>query len=421
MRVMMVSDSFAGTTMRVGGEALHVRSLSQALSKRGHRVAALTKRSPHPPIQLPGIETTFSTRSIFRPVLTKVLQIDPVVYISTLRFLMTWRPDIVHSHDITRLSVAPIAAATHNHIPVVATIHHHWPVCLRHGLCYNEDGSCKQRYAREICAPCLTHGLREQTGVRFPVPLVSLVLRGAWRARRRVLQKVARFIAPSAAVARSLTDSGFPAERIVILPHGLPQDDFVVRPRTPNLGPHPVHLLCAGRLVPGKGMQVLLEALPLVRQVYPDLTLTVAGEGPFRPELERLCASLGLSAFTRFIGSQPRARLSELYAEADIVVIPTLSEVFSYVALEAASTGVPVVATTVGAMPEILGDGATLVPPMHPAALARGILTVLSDPAAAVTRAKLAQERYLACFDFGTMVDRTEALYAEVYHKADVH
>jgi len=173
--------------------------------------------------------------------------------------------------------------------------------------------------------------------------------------------------------------------------------------------------------VPNKGVQYLLEALLQVRQVHPDLILTVAGDGAFRPEVERLCASLGLTAVVRFIGAQPRSSLSELYAEADIVVIPSLSEVFPYAALEAAATGVPIVATTVGGIPEIFGEGAIMVPPMDAGALARGILAALSDPAAAAARAKLAQERYLARFDFGTMVDRTEALYAEVYHKADVH
>jgi len=260
----------------------------------------------------------------------------------------------------------------------------------------------------------LARGLNNQTGVRFPVPLVSLVLRGAWWARQRILQKVARFIAPSAAVARSLKESGFPTDRIVTIPHGLPQGDFVVRPRQPIPDRRGVHLLCVARLVPNKGVQYLLEALLQVRQVHPDLSLTVAGDGKYRLELEQLCASLGLTAAVRFIGDQPRSRLPELYAEADILIFPSLSEVFSYVALEAAATGIPVVATTVGGTPEIFGDGAILVPPMDAGALARGILAALSDPTATAARAKLAKERYQAYFGFETMVDRTEAVYAEL-------
>jgi glycosyltransferase involved in cell wall biosynthesis len=414
MRIMMVSVSFGGPTIHVGGEELHVRSLSEALTGRGHSTALLTFRSEHFPVQFPGIAATFSTRSLFPPLLNKVLQIDPLVCIDTLHAFKAWRPDIVHLHAFFHLSFAPIPAAAHLKIPVVATLHSYWPVCLRHRLCYNEDGSRQQRYNREVCAPCLARGLKDNIGVGFPVPLVSLVLRGAWRARRHVLQNVARFIAPSTAIARSLKDSGFPADRIVIIPHGLPQGDFVVRPQQPISEPRGVHLLCVGRLVPNKGVQYLLEALLQVRQVQPDVILTVAGDGAHRPELERLCASLGLTATVRFIGAQSRSALSDLYAKADLMVFPSLSEVFPYVALEAAATGIPVVATTVGGIPEILGDGAILVPPMDTGALARGILAALSDPAAAAARAKLAKERYQTHFGFETMVNRTEAVYREL-------
>lgn len=411
---MMISASVGGPTISGGGGGLHVRSLAQGLTGRGHRIAVLTKHSARQPIPLPGVEATFFTNSVLPAVLKKALHIDPVVYLATLRVLRTWRPDIVHSHSLFNLSFAPIMAAAHLRSPVVVTLHSYWPVCLRHGFCYNEDRSCRQRYVREVCAPCLARGLRHRMGVRFPIPLISLVLPLAWQARRRVLQRVARFIAPSEAVARSLRESGFSADQIVIVPNSLPQGELFIGPPQQISGRPRIDLLYVGRLAPEKGVQCLLEALTLVRRAYPDLRLTVAGDGPFRPELERLCASLGLTTATRFIGFQPRSRLLELYAEADIVVIPSLSEVFSYVALEAAVAGVPIVATNVGGMYEIFDEEAILVPPMDSAALARGILAVLSDPASAVIRATRARERSLVRFTFEEMLDRTEAVYAEL-------
>lgn len=414
MRIVMVSASFPGSTRPAGGESLHVLSLTEALIERGHQIALLTRRGPSAAEPIPGTDVTFSTRPVVPHLLNKVLQVDPFVYVSVLRALRTWGPEIVHLHAFLDLSFAPIAAAARLRIPVAATVHSYWPVCLRHRLAYNEDRSCVQRYVREICAPCLAYGLRVQMGVRVPVPLVSLVLRGTWRARRHALRTVARFIAPSAATARSLRESGFPSERITVLNHGLPQRDFAVRPRRPQRVTGEIHLLCVGRLKHGKGVQDLLEALDRVRQAHPNLILTVAGDGPFRSVLERLCASKGLASSVRFIGEQPRSRLPELYAEADLVVIPSLSEVFPYVAMEAAAAGAPVVATTVGGIPEILGDGAILVPPMNPPALAQGILTALSDREAAGARAARARDRYLTHFVFEPMVDRTEALYAEL-------
>ncbi|MBI2902623.1 MAG: glycosyltransferase family 4 protein [Candidatus Methylomirabilis oxyfera] len=252
-------------------------------------------------------------------------------------------------------------------------------------------------------------------GLQVPASLISVVLLRVWPARQRLLQNVGRFIAPSLAVAQSLRESGYPTERIVIVPHGLPPCDDLVRPRTPKLRLRGAHLLYVGRLVSHKGVQYLLEALHQVRQVYPELILTLAGDGPFRPQLERLAASMGLSEAARFIGLQPRSRLFELYAEADLMVVPSLSESFCYVALEGAMAGIPIVATNVGGIPDVLGDAAILVPPMDPAALARGILTLLSDSTTATANATQARERAVARFGFETMVDRVESLYAELF------
>lgn len=414
MRIMMVTASLRGPIDTANSVDLHIRSLSRALRERGHRIAALTRRAAASPTHPTEIEAIFSTRVVFSSLLTKLFQVDPVVYLDTLRVLRTWAPDILHLHNFLDLSFAPIAAAHRLRIPVLATVHSYWPICLRHRRAFNEDRSCRQYYAREVCAPCLVRGLRSDRGVRVPVPAVSLVLRGAWRARQWILQKVARFIVPSGVLAGHLRESGYLADRMAIIPHGLPQENFVVSARQPNPVAHGPNLLCVGSLLSGKGVQYLLEALHLVREVRPDVTLTVAGEGVSRPALERLCASLGLNEAVRFIGHQPRSLLPELYATADLAVLPSLSEAFSFAALEAAATGIPVVATTVGGVPEIFGDGAILVPPMDAPALAKGILAVLSDPTTAAARARVAQERYLTHFGFETMVNRTEAVYAEV-------
>lgn len=410
----MMSVSPSTSTERVGGVSLYVTSLSQELFERGHRIAILTNPTSCPPMPLPGVDATFLLKPLLAPVVNKLLQIDPTVYIATRRFLKVWRPDILHLHHFIPISVAPIMAAAHVRVPVVVTLHSYWPVCLRHQLCQNEDLSCQQRYSRNVCSPCLARGLRERIGLQVPAPLISMVLLGVWPARQRLLQNVGRFIAPSPAVAQSLRESGYPTERIVIVPHGLPPGDDLVRPRKPRLRPRGGHLLYAGRLVSHKGVQYLLKALHQVRQVHPELVLTLAGDGPFRPQLERLAASLGLSEVARFIGVQSRSRLFELYAEADLIVVPSLSESFCYVALEGAVAGVPIVATNVGGIPDVLGDAALLVPPMDPAALARGILTLLSDYTTATANAKRIRERAVARFGFKTMVDRTESLYSEL-------
>jgi glycosyltransferase involved in cell wall biosynthesis len=414
MRIMMMSLSLGQENPPHEAVALHVLTLAEALHKLGHTLAILTGGAPGPSVRLKGIETTFSVTPIFPAVLNKVLQVDPFAYAAVRRILTAWRPDILHLHGFLSASLAPIVAAARLQIAVVATLHSYWPVCLRYAFCYNEDMTCRQRYVPEVCSPCLVRGLHERTGVRVPVRLMSPILRGAWAGRRRLLQGVRTFIAPSRAVAQSLRESGYPPERIVILPFGLPPSDFVAHARGASREPGGPHLLYVGQLVTRKGVPSLLEALLQVRQAYPQVTLTLAGDGARRPDFERLSTALDLAAATRFVGLQPRSRLSELYAQADVMVIPSLSEVLPFVGLEALFAGIPVVAAAVGGIPDIFGSAAILVPPMDSTALARGIVSVLSDPAAAEARARRAQEQAPERFGFDMMVDRIDALYAEL-------
>lgn len=416
VRIVMVSSSFLKHPIPVGGEPRHVKSVTNMLIARGHKVALTIDDQHLSSASMPGLDATFSPTLLFPRLVNKAFPIDLAVYIAFWRFLRSWRPDIVHLHACLDFSLVPIIVAARAGVPVVVTVHSSWPVCFRHGLCYNEDGSCVERFSRRICSACLAYGRRIENKRRVPIAVMSVILLGAWWARRRVFRHVGRFIVPSAIVGRRIRDAGISTEQISAIPYDLPTDDFSVRSWVARPGGEGVRLLCVGRLEPGKGVQYLLHALREVCAVHPDLnlTLTVVGDGSFRPELEQLTASLDLRGAVRFIGAQLRSRLPDLYADTDLVVIPSLSEALPYVALEAGTIGVPVVATHVGGIPEIFGNDAIIVPPMDATALARGILAVLSDRDAANTRAARARERFRTNYGCDTMVNRIETVYAEL-------
>jgi glycosyltransferase involved in cell wall biosynthesis len=135
--------------------------------------------------------------------------------------------------------------------------------------------------------------------------------------------------------------------------------------------------------VPMKGLAVLLEALAKLRTERDDAELVIIGKPKKRSAIPPLVERLGLSGAVRFVSGVTTERIVELYAEAEVAVVPSLYEGFSLPAVEAMACGVPVVATTGGAVPEVVGtheETGLLVPPGDPGALAATLARALQDP-----------------------------------------
>ncbi len=202
------------------------------------------------------------------------------------------------------------------------------------------------------------------------------------RATRNAALRGARHVfCPSAYLRDVALRWGVDPERVSVLPNPAPEipplpsrEDL----RT-ELGVDGNALVFAGRLGPQKALGVALAALTHV----PDVTLTVAGDGPERAALEARAAELGLGGRVRFLGSVPRETVLRLFRAADASVLPSAWENFPHTVVESLAVGCPVIATAVGGVPEVVRDGENglLVAPSDPAALAAAISRFFSDAA----------------------------------------
>lgn len=177
---------------------------------------------------------------------------------------------------------------------------------------------------------------------------------------------------------RRVRESGYSGE-IAVIPNGV--DLALFRP-VPG-APRPPHhaIVSVSRLVSKNGLPDLVRAFALVRAEYPDATLSLVGDGEDRGPLSALAREEGVERHVIFAGGVPHAAIPDFLRSSDLFVRPSLSEGFGNAFVEAMACGVPVIGTSVGAIPELIDHGKSglLSPPGDPASLARAIIRIFSD------------------------------------------
>ncbi len=230
-------------------------------------------------------------------------------------------------------------------------------------------------------------------------------------ARRRWFDAADMVVAAGGFAAERLREAyGVPSSKLAVIPNGVDLDHFRTGPPDPALrarlgiAAERRVILAATRLVPRKGVDRLIEALPAIRARHPRALLVVAGDGPQRAALERMAEDAGGAEAVRFVGVVAAPEMPALYRLAEILALPNRAEPgesdgLPLVFLEAGACGIPVVGGHAGGTPEGVehGRNGLLVPGEDSGAIAAAILSILDDPARAAALSAgglaMAQER----------------------------
>ncbi len=212
-----------------------------------------------------------------------------------------------------------------------------------------------------------------------------------------------------------------PQEKIAVIPNAVDVTKYQreidresVRRRY-GVESHEKLVLFIGRLVPQKGVEYLIWAVPNIVQHSPEAKFVISGDGWSRNYLESLAVSTGHRDKIRFEGFIPDSDLAELTMSADVLVVPSVYEPFGIVALEGMAAGVPIVAGNVGGLAEIVEHDRTgvLVYSRNPESIAWGVNRVLSDPGYSRWLTQNAKKKIKENYSWETVAKRTSQVYEE--------
>jgi glycosyltransferase involved in cell wall biosynthesis len=199
---------------------------------------------------------------------------------------------------------------------------------------------------------------------------------------------------------------------IVVVPNGIDLNEYIVRLPIQRIERSEKRILFVGRLHPIKGVRYLLQAMLLIHKDMPKARLILVGDGEERDYLENLTDHLGLRECVDFVGKVPHGRIPDFMRQSDLFVLPSLSESFGIVNLEAMACRLPIVATNVAGIPDLIENGVNgyLVPPENFQEMANKIMLILKDPLLAY---KLSENNFKKsqAYSWEKITEKLESIY----------
>ena len=388
-----------------GGQGVYVKYLSRGLRELGHAVEVISG-PPYPELadgiglcRLPNLDL-YNPDHLFKPARYRDLlfPVNQMEFISMClggfpeprtfgmrvrRHLRSNRPDydVVHDNQCLAYGLLDLPRLGY---PTVATIHH--PITV-------------DRDAEIAAAPTFIKRLKIRRWYAF------LAM------QKKVSRRLARVITVSECSKRDIgRDFGIAPDRFRVVPNGINTDFFYPLPGVRRSDDQLIVTSSAD--TPLKGLRYLLEAVASIRRERP-VRLTVIGAPKKDGAVERLARELNLNGAVRFTGRIEYEDFARYYAEAAIAVIPSLYEGFGMPAGEAMACGVPVVSTSGGALPEVVGDAGILVPPGDKEALEKAIVDLLDHPEKRQRLGQAGLDRVKGSFTWRHAAQKTVDAYRE--------
>lgn len=395
MRICVVT--VVGSVHGIGGMQDHTDDLVRGLVAAGHEVEVITARHPA------GVKSAEREGALWHfvdsPSARRRL---PMRHPAWLRMsadafgsLHVRRPfDLVHSESTSALGL--LHRRWHKHVPVVAKFHGNYLSFMRTAVRRIVAGEEVRREAK---------GIVWNTGVHFLT-----------RGNSYGFRSCEAIVASRAQLDDTVRSHLLRPSRVHVVPNGIDADTFSPgdqsRARAElGLGRGPV-FVWLGRMYRGKGIDVAIRALA---QADVDATLLLVGDGESRLELEELAAKTGLGARVKFAGSQPREHIPVYLRSADALVFPSLlPEAAPLAPLQAMACGIPVLASRIGSIPELVSDpgrNGLLVEPGDVADLASNMVRLGNDERLRARMGAAARDRVLAEYTLERMVYRTLDVY----------
>ena len=301
--------------------------------------------------------------------------VDPRITAIVRREIRSFRPDLVHVHNVSGASLAPFVACRQEDTPTVCTLHDHWLLCPNNML-YRQGGqACDPAENSLRCGHCL-----RRYDYWADVP-------GRRALFAKLTADVKLFLSPSQALIAQHIAAGYAPSRFRRVPHGIEDRPVPAAGLTPAVAKacatartRPT-LLFAGGGVEIKGAHTVLAALPILTSQVDDLQVIVAGDG----DSNILHRFRQFAPRVQVLGKVPFQQMRALYAAADLALFPSVwPEAYSMVIYEAFQTGTPAAGSSIGATPELIahGDRGYLFPPGDAVRLAASVITHLRRPAA---------------------------------------
>lgn len=346
----------------VGGLESHVAGLAEGLARRGHYVDMLTSRSQ------PGTASKeklggVNVRRVWMPGKHAFGWAAHTAVTLPVHRRLARKADIVHAHTFASALPATLAPRARRR-PLVVTLH------TSHFLMRASSPRWRRIFARIIAAADYLLATSEE------ILLVALEIH--------------------------------PHPRVEVMTNAVDTDRFA--PGEGRAGEGRFRIVVPRRLYPKNGVEFFVRAMPLIAERL-DIEARIVGDGPERERLKSLAIELDVSDRIEFLGARPNDEMPALLKNADIAVIPSLMEATSIAALEAMACALPVAASRVGGLPEIVDEGVgALVEPKNPRALANAVVSLLTRP----DRGELGREarrRVVASWSISRMVERHLEIY----------
>lgn len=323
-----------------------------------------------------------------------------------------YQPDLVHVHNFfPLLSPSVYDACREEGIPVVQTLHNYRLACPN-ALFFRDGKVCEDCLDQPIpwagvMRGCYRNSRSQTAGVAAMIAVHRL--RDTWR-------RVSAFIALTDFQKGKFIQAGLPADRLHVKPNFA--FDPGPRPQGAELGGYGLYV---GRLSEEKGIQPLLRTYVEHRLTIP---LKVLGDGPLRAPMEQGIRAEGLDGIVEFLGPQPRSEVTRLMQGARFLVFPSICyEGFPMAIAEAFAAGIPVLASRLGAVPDILMDGKAgwLADPGEPSSWAATLRAAWADHEGARHRGKAARQAYEALYSPDANYRRLLSIYEAASKRSDRH